>query len=640
MNSTLLRRSPIGLIAAVWLGACLAGPGPAGAATLAQFGQRAWQPPSSWNLLVILVTYTDSANPPNQAVFDKMFFGSPSVAEYFKENSAGRFTWTRAGTILLTLPSTNRYTNWEKKYGDSALPRYFSNMVAKAFATGQVNLSTYDSNNDKNVTQGEMDIVILSPPGEPGFSQPYVSVPQSSSGRTWKGYALGMLHNTSFATVNHELGHHCQAIHLSELDWSRAMDLYGRWDRGDGHTECLNNGLTLMACSGDYSFHFGAWEKLRFGWSEPRLRDLRQGGTAWIPAAQAASQDGPVLLYDSSRPNECFVVEYRAPSHSKGSLYEQNVPGSGLVIWHAQADSTPRPGWLADATLPTNAQSNWWWCTNCYGLFSATSTAGGGACKAGGTHRSYSNPTDFRLPLNNPTVAGEQGWRWCNKCAVLFYGPNQATSRCPAGNTHTATGSGQYTCPTDALPLYPRWNQVDARWRRCRKCQSMFNAGPKNTFSNCGAGGQHDGTGSPEYDFQMRMQRHSVGVRGYPDLLYGSNAQWPGRTVTPPLPWYDGTRSPARIYVQPFEPGAAGITIEWGATDDTWVDFAYTGVFEFGTFGAPYRILSSGLNAVTPGGTLHIKTGRTAATPRITRPMRIEAHGGPVTIGTLTRRTL
>ena len=41
---------------------------------------------------------------------------------------------------------------------------------------------------------------------------------------------------------------------------------------------------------------------------------------------------------------------------------------------------------------------------------------------------------------------GQSDWRWCNKCAGLFYGGNDTRGRCPTdGNEHSRQGSADYT---------------------------------------------------------------------------------------------------------------------------------------------------------------------------------------------------
>jgi hypothetical protein len=44
----------------------------------------------------------------------------------------------------------------------------------------------------------------------------------------------------------------------------------------------------------------------------------------------------------------------------------------------------------------------------------------------------------FRQPSRQ-----QENWRWCHKCQGLFFGDNAASSKCPAGGAHEATG-GQF----------------------------------------------------------------------------------------------------------------------------------------------------------------------------------------------------
>jgi hypothetical protein len=74
---------------------------------------------------------------------------------------------------------------------------------------------------------------------------------------------------------------------------------------------------------------------------------------------------------------------------------------------------------------------------------------------------------------------------------------------------------------------------------------------------------------------------------------------------------------------------------------DIWVDFGYSGIFEFGTFLLPFNTVIEGVNAITTFvdtavlnfPTLHIKAGSRYETITINKRMRIEACGGTVRIG-------
>lgn len=67
---------------------------------------------------------------------------------------------------------------------------------------------------------------------------------------------------------------------------------------------------------------------------------------------------------------------------------------------------------------------------------------------------------------------------------------------------------------------------------------------------------------------------------------------------------------------------------------EIWVDFNYSSQLpENGTFPFPFNTFSEGLNAVSPGGILRLKTGTSSETASVTKPMSLQAYNGPVTIG-------
>jgi len=72
----------------------------------------------------------------------------------------------------------------------------------------------------------------------------------------------------------------------------------------------------------------------------------------------------------------------------------------------------------------------------------------------------------------------------------------------------------------------------------------------------------------------------------------------------------------------------------WNYGDDIWVDFSVTGPGT-GTFSDPYNTLALGIAHVPVNGTVAIKgPGSTLlATSPITKPLKIDAWGGPVSLG-------
>ena len=88
----------------------------------------------------------------------------------------------------------------------------------------------------------------------------------------------------------------------------------------------------------------------------------------------------------------------------------------------------------------------------------------------------------------------QDGWRFCHKCAGLYFSYQGANGTCPADLGPHATQGGNYTLSDDAsAPGQPNW-------KYCRKCRGLFFAGnpgsrcPVTTPTNA-----HDGSTSNNY---------------------------------------------------------------------------------------------------------------------------------------------
>ena len=64
-----------------------------------------------------------------------------------------------------------------------------------------------------------------------------------------------------------------------------------------------------------------------------------------------------------------------------------------------------------------------------------------------------------------------------------------------------------------------------------------------------------------------------------------------------------------------------------------WVGFSSNSTFEWGTYYHPFNTISEGVNAVTAGNRLIIKSGSTSETAIISKALTIEAYGGSVITG-------
>jgi len=155
-------------------------------------------------------------------------------------------------------------------------------------------------------------------------------------------------------------------------------------------------------------------------------------------------------------------------------------------------------------------QYNWNWCNKCTGLFYGPQYSSSW-CPAGGQHNGADNPNpdssyDYILYYNYPSSElgpDFQGdWNWCSKCRGLFYGPQQSSSWCPAGGQHNGSGSYDYQILFgDQIGLGAYWQES---WSWCNKCTGLF-YGPQQPSSYCPAGGQHNGSGSYDYWLQFAV---------------------------------------------------------------------------------------------------------------------------------------
>ena len=505
-------------------------------------------------LLVILATFPGGPSFGNTATYDDVVFqfgSTRSVVSYYLETSNNHFSWTRAsaGPITLNLTATDRWVNFPN---DSA---YVANLVTKVM--GSIDFQQFDNDSNGTITGDELGILIFhNEDPQNGYIRAItrgVSVVRVA-GPPVNFHGLVSLANFTlatgdFASIVHELTHLAGSV-----DGDDTKDLYG-WD-------CMNQNLTLMGCTGSdgNTVHHDSCYKLHFGWVDPRIRSLAAGGIESIPAAQMGQDDAPILLYDPAHGlKEFFMLEYRTRTSPKGGGFDSNVPGDGLVIWHIVHDKDNNA-----ATIPTRAagpsgQTGWKSCTKCSGMFytgfnlDPLPTAQS-YCPQGGAHSAA--PAFYCIEMNNPSPTGQVEWRWCSKCQGLFYGLNQAASRCPAGGAHDGSSSANYS-----VRFNTTLSSGEPGWFWCRKCQGAFAGGANTSAGRCPASGSHDGSTSLNYT--MHLWENGEFTRGAPDLSRGNNTVWGSGTITPSLSWLDGAALPVRIFVRPFSSGDPAITVEW-----------------------------------------------------------------------------
>ncbi len=594
----------------------------AAAQTLEEFGYGNMATPPTWSCLAVLVDFSDTTPlPETPSYWDDYVFDPGNQPEgvnaFFYEMSSGNFQLIHGGIIEIDVPASNRIANVVARMGETAATRwYYSNLVHQAMASGLFDFQAYDTKSPfGTVTEDELLLIFLAE-GEggavryPGRVQPPGS-PVAFDGSVASSTLDGGF--GSMATMTHELSHLLGAI-----------DLYGVW----GTDQDTNIGLSLMSGA----VHHDPWHKLQFGWIQPRIRSMRDGGVEILPAAQLGWMNGPVILYDPARgTREFFILEYRTPDCSVPSVYEDNLPDDGVVIWHIYHGDDLKHRQFADIVHPA-ASRRWFECV--CGAMVLEEYLGVGACPRNGTHApvfgTVEAPRDAHAVEYGYSSEPAERFQLCSKCGCLFAMENQAESVCPAdGGTHDGSQSSVYLVPLTDDQVVGHNN-----WRRCIKCESLVYGHPwRRDEGVCPAdGAPHSLTVIDTYITIALWSHPTVMTRSYPDLDFAKNQLWPGDRNTPCLTWYDGTYAPVYLHIRPFSRGDDTVTVEWSFPGDTWVKFDHTGT-ENGTFEYPYNTMAEGLDAVPHGGTLHIFSGSTPETPVVTKRMRIEAYGGPVTIG-------
>ena len=498
-------------------------------------------------LLVILANF-DGGNSfaHDLAYYDNLVFNwtrKQSLNGYFLANSNGRFMWARAGRGIIGPVQFGAGQRYNQINNDTL---YFDQILGTVWNLGLFNFVQFDSNGDRRLTPDELGILIITNDGDTsGGADPTGYFELGPKGNV-AGYAFdncgmnnvaGVNHQTGFLTIAHELCHLLGAV-----------DLYGSGG--------LSSGLTSMSSTGGLpddmtTCHLDPWHKMQLGWDEPRIEEITSQKWTYMPVAQLGNPRAPLILYDSRRgPDEYFILEARTPKSAKGGGYDDNVAGTGLVIWHVLQDENKNAKVINSPCMgPIPGQPNWRWCSKCQGLHHIGDWSNPvlGPCPASGNHE-WRDSAAYTVVMNAPSAAGEHGWHWCRKCRGLYWAPSQGNEihpyhQCPAGAGHDGSQSAEYSLIMDN-PTGPG----QYGWQWCGKCYGLF-YGPNQLQSRCPAGGQHQADSSAQYSVLCDARDVTVFSEGSPNLGRGGSSPW-SNIITPYLRWSDGTQIiPSKIWV-------------------------------------------------------------------------------------------
>src|SRR5262249_14632904 len=250
----------------------------------AAFGWRRLEASGPRPLLVIWIREPDGAPAgqlmPRKQPYEALIFGhpsnpgypdalrtlEPSLVDYYRDLSGGKFTWTRAGFVgPLTAHGTTKDTKDEARRA-----------ILAAATEGHFNFKAFDANHDGTISARELAVLVINNRGVSGgqanhFPPP---LPIPGQGVSFAG-ADALAGEGGFATFGHELFHGLGGI-----------DLYGPWNGCYG----MSYHFSLMGATGggtpddERIFHLDPWHKMLVGWIEPRLHAIGRPGSAQLAA--------------------------------------------------------------------------------------------------------------------------------------------------------------------------------------------------------------------------------------------------------------------------------------------------------------------------------------------------------------------
>ena len=287
-------------------------------------------------VIVVLVEFSDKAFDQTIQHYEDLFFSvgvlsNGSVREYFDEVSNGLVNIVGQVVGPYTLPKKLvEYANGAS--GTGLLPPNARTMARDAAeaANPDVDFTLYDNNNDNYV---DAFVVLHAGAGAEStgnvndiWSHKWVLPGGDYDADGVKIYAyLTVPEEAKVGVCCHELGHLLFGFpDLYDTDYS--SEGVGNW--------CLMSGGSWLG-GGEIPAHLSAWCKVQQGWvtvEEPAdsvglgINDVKTGHTVY-------------RLWKNGAPGkEYFLIENR-----QKTLYDRELPGEGLLIWHI------------DDTIPTNS---------------------------------------------------------------------------------------------------------------------------------------------------------------------------------------------------------------------------------------------------------------------------------------------
>ena len=291
--------------------------------------------------LVFLVEFPDQeaneeAHTPahfEEMLFSEGSYGTGSGWDYYTENSYGIFQFKGDVTAVWYMAPHNMagyYCNADgvpgtfDDYGMGGGPMSVAGLIADMveLTDDEIDYSIYDVDQDGEV---ESFFLVHAGPGAEATGNPdhiwshrsSVNV-QTDDGVKVRDYTTEP-EGQGIGVFVHEFGHVLGLPDLYDTDYSSS---------GNGDWTVMASGS--WTGGGTRPVHYDAWSKVTLGWVEPIV--IEQNDVIHNPFEVPRVEDHPVIykLPVKLMPNwEYFLVENR-----QKVLFDEHLPGEGLMIWH------------------------------------------------------------------------------------------------------------------------------------------------------------------------------------------------------------------------------------------------------------------------------------------------------------------
>ena len=298
-----------------------------------------------FNVLAILVQFSDNASSSNPVLFDSLLFDSAgyTVRDYYDEISYGQLD-----IVTLNLPSSVGWNTAPQTYayyvnnenGTGSYPTNCQKLVEDlvSMVDGSVDFSNYDNDNNNFV-----DVLVVIHAGQGaevtgqnsdiwshkwGISPKLTNDGVYVSSYTIQPEYIHAVNDMTIGVFAHELGHAFGLPDLYDTDYSSngigswGIMSYGSWLGPGG-----NGGRPAHPCAWSrIEMGFASYTNVTSNMSSQAIADVKSSGTIYR------------LWTSGNIGNEYFLIENRQKTG-----YDSYLPASGLQIWHiddAKNDNT------------------------------------------------------------------------------------------------------------------------------------------------------------------------------------------------------------------------------------------------------------------------------------------------------------